>query len=53
MEADAELLFEEVDLFDTALIQGNCTNVTFGSSDLALDDTTPTEAVVAEPTSAN
>ena len=34
METDAELLFEEVDLFDTALIQGNCTNATFGLDEL-------------------
>jgi hypothetical protein len=37
METDAELLFEEVDLFDTALIQGNCTNATFGLDDLEAD----------------
>lgn len=38
MESDAELLFEEVDLFDTALIQGNCSNATFGLDDLAADE---------------
>ncbi|GAB2869826.1 hypothetical protein [Streptomyces mayteni] len=33
-ESETEILFEEVDLFATALIQGNCTNYDFLPEDL-------------------